>query len=205
LRWKSWKVKDSERLIDMTRYLLEKPIKLVSLTYFGKSLWFRQKSSISEDLSIIKKTFKKENFFPRVQRQLETSSWAAGGVRYIPARIAKEEAKEFIEAYVWTVCQRRTAYLPGGYVIYQTYLGEPQTVTPNRGKKLLLLNTLHDSIDAVMTVANQKGVPNARAVSSYLNVPFVMVRLILKNYRGINRKYLLCFRISERNRKIGVI
>jgi len=50
------KIKRSERLVDMTRYLLERPHRLISLTYFAKR-YESAKSSISEDLSIIKKTF----------------------------------------------------------------------------------------------------------------------------------------------------
>ncbi|MGB3160122.1 pur operon repressor [Carnobacterium sp.] len=159
------KVKRSERLIDMTRYLLEKPHKLVSLTYFAKR-YDSAKSSISEDLSIIKKTFKE-----RGTGTLETVPGAAGGVRYIP-EIAKEEAKEFIEE----MCERLSEtnrLLPGGYVYLSDLLGEPQIL--RQIGKIIASQYLHDSIDAVMTVAT-KGVPIAQAVSSYLNVPFVMVR-----------------------------
>ncbi|WP_034551479.1 pur operon repressor [Carnobacterium funditum] len=159
------KVKRSERLIDMTRYLLEKPHKLVSLTYFANR-YDSAKSSISEDLSIIKKTFK-----DRGTGTLETVPGAAGGVRYIP-EIAKEEAKEFIE----DMCERLSEanrLLPGGYVYLSDLLGEPQTL--RQIGKIIASQYLHDSIDAVMTVAT-KGVPIAQAVSSYLNVPFVMVR-----------------------------
>jgi purine operon repressor len=162
---KELKVKRSERLIDMTRYLLEKPHKLVSLTYFAKR-YDSAKSSISEDLSIVKKTFRE-----RGTGTLETVPGAAGGVRYIP-EIAKEEAREFVE----DMCERLSEanrLLPGGYVYLSDLLGEPQTL--RQIGKIIASQYLHDSIDAVMTVAT-KGVPIAQAVSSYLNVPFVMVR-----------------------------
>ena len=55
------KIKRSERLVDMTRYLLERPHRLISLTYFAKR-YESAKSSISEDLSIIKKTFEDRGF-----------------------------------------------------------------------------------------------------------------------------------------------
>lgn len=162
---KDLKVKRSERLIDMTRYLLEKPHTLVSLTYFANR-YDSAKSSISEDLTIIKKTFKE-----RGTGTLETVPGAAGGVRYIP-EIMEDEAKEFIEE----MCERLSEanrLLPGGYVYLSDLLGEPQTL--RQIGKIIASQYLHDSIDAVMTVAT-KGVPIAQAVSSYLNVPFVMVR-----------------------------
>ena len=53
------KIRRSERLIDMTHYLLDHPHQLISLTYFAKR-YESAKSSISEDLAIIKKTLKNE-------------------------------------------------------------------------------------------------------------------------------------------------
>ena len=50
------KWKRSERLVDMTQYLMEHPHKLIPLTYFA-SLYQSAKSSISEDLTIVKETF----------------------------------------------------------------------------------------------------------------------------------------------------
>ena len=159
------KVKRSERLIDMTRYLLEKPHKLVSLTYFAKR-YDSAKSSISEDLSIVKKTFKE-----RGTGTLETVPGAAGGVRYIP-ETGKEEAREFVEEMCVRLSEP-TRLLPGGYVYLSDLLGEPQTL--RQIGKIIASQYLHDSIDAVMTVAT-KGIPIAQAVASFLNVPFVMVR-----------------------------
>ncbi|GMA44807.1 hypothetical protein GCM10025853_22640 [Tetragenococcus halophilus subsp. halophilus DSM 20339] len=53
------KVRRSERLIDMTHYLLEHPHELIPLTFFSKR-YESAKSSISEDLAIAKKYSKKE-------------------------------------------------------------------------------------------------------------------------------------------------
>ena len=49
------KVRRSNRLVDMTRYLMEHPRTLVSLKFFGER-YGSAKSSISEDLSIIRRT-----------------------------------------------------------------------------------------------------------------------------------------------------
>ncbi len=51
------KLKRSERLVDMTQRLLDNPHTLISLTTFT-ALYQSAKSSISEDIAIIKKTLK---------------------------------------------------------------------------------------------------------------------------------------------------
>lgn len=46
-------MKRSERLVDMTKYLLERPHTLISLPFFADR-YNAAKSSISEDLAILK-------------------------------------------------------------------------------------------------------------------------------------------------------
>ena len=70
------KFRRSERLIDMTTYLLEHPRQLVSLTYFAEK-YGSAKSSISEDLAIIKETFEQRGI-----GVLQTVPGAAGGVKF---------------------------------------------------------------------------------------------------------------------------
>lgn len=159
------KVKRSERLIDMTRYLLEHPHTLISLTFFADR-FDSAKSSISEDLTIIKKTFQNRGI-----GILETFAGATGGVRYIP-KMTDEE----IETFIAEMCERLSEtdrLLPGGYVYLSDMLGEP-TILKKIGK-VIATQYIDQRVDAVMTVAT-KGVPIAQAVSAYLNVPFVIVR-----------------------------
>lgn len=111
------KVRRSERLIDMTRYLLERPHTLVSLTYFAER-YASAKSSISEDLTILKKVFQ-----ARGTGILETIPGAAGGARFIPY-ILKEEAQEFIDEMTTKVADK-SRVLPGGYVYLSDILGQP--------------------------------------------------------------------------------
>lgn len=159
------KVKRSERLIDMTRYLLENPHTLISLTFFADR-FDSAKSSISEDLSIIKRTFQNRGI-----GILETIAGAAGGVRYIP-KMTNEEVEEFIGQ----MCARLSEadrLLPGGYVYLSDMLGEPAIL--KKVGKVIATQYMDQRVDAVMTVAT-KGVPIAQAVSAFLNVPFVIVR-----------------------------
>ncbi len=159
------KIRRSERLIDMTQYLLNHPNTLISLTYFAER-YYSAKSSISEDLAIIKKTFNERDI-----GMLETISGAAGGVQFIP-KISYEDAKEII----LELCNRlseQNRLLPGGYVYLSDLLGESELL--RQVGRIISSKYLGKSIDAVMTVAT-KGVPIAQAVSYYLNVPFVIVR-----------------------------
>lgn len=159
------KVRRSERLVDMTQYLLEHPHTLIPLTFFAKR-YGSAKSSISEDLGIIKKTF-----LSRDKGFLETLPGAAGGVRFIP-----EVSTEYGEAVIAKLCDRlseQDRLLPGGYVYLSDLLGEPELL--RQVGQIIASRYSDQKIDAVMTVAT-KGVPIAQAVSNYLNVPFVIVR-----------------------------
>ncbi|MFV0559916.1 MAG: pur operon repressor [Enterococcus sp.] len=159
------KVRRSERLIDMTRYLLDHPHKLISLTSFAER-YESAKSSISEDLAIIKKTFKE-----RETGTLETIPGAAGGVIFIP-EMSYEESKRYIQSLAERLSEQ-DRLLPGGYVYLSDLLGEPDLL--RHVGKIIASKYLGERIDAVMTVAT-KGVPIAQAVSYYLNAPFVIVR-----------------------------
>ena len=159
------KVRRSERLIDMTRYLLERPHTLVSLTFFAKR-YESAKSSISEDLTILKRTFQM-----RGTGILETIPGAAGGARFIPY-ILKEEAQEFIDEMTDKVADK-SRVLPGGYIYLSDILGQPEIL--RQVGRVIATQYLNQKIDAVMTVAT-KGIPIAQSVATYLNVPFVIVR-----------------------------
>ncbi|VDG21414.1 pur operon repressor [Lactiplantibacillus mudanjiangensis] len=159
------KVRRSERLIDMTRYLLERPHALVSLTFFAER-YESAKSSISEDLTILKRTFQM-----RGTGILETIPGAAGGARFIPY-ILKEEAQTFIDEMTDLVADK-SRVLPGGYIYLSDILGQPEIL--RQVGRVIATQYLNQKIDAVMTVAT-KGIPIAQSVATYLNVPFVIVR-----------------------------
>ncbi|MDO1604617.1 pur operon repressor [Lactobacillus sp. YT155] len=159
------KIRRSERLIDITNYLLSNPHTLIPLTYFAKR-YDSAKSSISEDLGIVKKTFLKRGI-----GFLETLPGAGGGVIYTPA-VNKEVAQDFINQMVETVSDSRRL-LPGGYVYLSDILGSPETL--RKIGAIIATQYANDNVDAVMTVAT-KGIPIAQSVAMYLNVPFVIVR-----------------------------
>jgi purine operon repressor len=159
------KVRRSTRLVDMTHYLLQNPRKLVSLTFFAER-YESAKSSISEDLVIIKQTFEEQG-----AGTLLTVSGAAGGVKYIPY-ISAEETERLIEE-ICHLIEKKDRLLPGGYLYLTDILSNPHYI--NSVGRIFASLFVDKDIDVVMTVET-KGIPLAYAVANYLDVPVVIVR-----------------------------
>jgi purine operon repressor len=159
------KFRRSERLIDMTNYLLEHPNQLVPLTYFADR-YSSAKSSISEDLAIVKETFEQRGI-----GTLQTVPGAAGGVRFF-VKVSEEKARPFIEK-LCTMIANPDRLLPGGYLYLTDILGDPSIV--QKAGRIIASAYANAKIDVVVTVAT-KGIPLAYAVASQLNAPVVIVR-----------------------------
>lgn len=159
------KLKRSARIVDMTRKLLENPHTLISLTQFADE-YASAKSSISEDLAIIKEVFEEQGV-----GFLRTVAGAAGGVIYIPY-MDIDHARRFMESVI-EMLSDPNRLLSGGYLYMSDLLGDP--------KKLGMIGKLFASvfcereIDYVMTVET-KGIPLAYAVANQLQVPVIIVR-----------------------------
>ncbi len=159
------KFRRSERLVDMTNYLLEHPQQLVSLSFFSER-YGSAKSSISEDLAIIKETFEKRGI-----GTLKTVPGASGGVKFT-VKVSDGEARPIINELCDLIADP-DRLLPGGYLYMTDILGDPAIV--QKAGRLLASAFTEEKIDLVMTVAT-KGIPLAYAVASHLNVPVVIVR-----------------------------
>lgn len=159
------KVRRSNRLVDMTHYLLEHPRTLVSLKFFSER-YGSAKSSISEDLSIIKHTFQSWG-----EGRLETIPGASGGAVLTPF-YSKENVEQAIADLVKEV-DDDTRFLPGGYVYLSDLIGRPDIL--HRVGQLIATQYVDQDVDVVMTVET-KGIPIAQAAAMYMNKPFVIVR-----------------------------
>ena len=159
------KFRRSERLLDMAHYLTDHPRELVSLTLFSER-YGSAKSSISEDLAIIKDTFEQRGI-----GTLQTVPGAAGGVKFY-VKVNDEEAKSFI-AELCDLIASPERLLPGGYLYMTDILGDPSYV--QKTGRLFASIYANEDIDVVMTVAT-KGIPLAYGVARQLNVPVVIVR-----------------------------
>ena len=195
------KWKRSERLVDMTHFLLEHPHKLIPLTYFS-DLYQSAKSSISEDLGIVKETFEEKGI-----GLLMTVPGAAGGVKYIP-KLHAPEIKS-VMADLMEELSHSDRLLPGGYLYMTDVLGNPEMM--NRVGKVFATAFAKEKIDVIMTVAT-KGIPIAHAIARHLNVPVVIVRRDSKvtegstvsiNYVSGSSRRIQTMVLSKRSMKSG--
>ncbi|WP_391118829.1 pur operon repressor [Psychrobacillus sp. L3] len=195
------KWKRSERLVDMTQYMIEHPHKLIPLTYFA-SLYQSAKSSISEDLTIIKETFEE-----RGRGLLITVPGAAGGVKFIPT-MTSQDVNEITQSLIEQL-SKADRLLPGGYLYMTDLLGNPSLM--NKVGKIFASAFAHEKIDAIMTVAT-KGISIAHAIARHLNVPVVVVRRDSKvtegptvsiNYVSGSARRIQTMVLSKRSMKKG--
>lgn len=158
------KMKRSERLVDMAQYLLSRPHTVVPLTTFAVR-YQAAKSSISEDLAILKDVFEDE------AGELKTVAGAAGGVIYIP-RMDHTKSLETMQS-ICRQLEQPERILPGGYLYMTDLLGQPQIL--NEIGKMFATVFAQSEADVVMTVET-KGIPLAYAAATFLNIPVVIVR-----------------------------
>ncbi|CAM3470129.1 pur operon repressor [Paenibacillus lupini] len=159
------KLKRSARLVEMTQYLLSRPHTLISLTAFADR-YQSAKSSISEDLAIIKEVFEEEGF-----GELNTLAGAAGGVKYTP-KMHTSTALSIME----NICrqlEQPERVLPGGYLYMTDMLGQPELLADIG--RMFATAFANRNIDVIMTVET-KGIPLAYATAACLNLPVVIVR-----------------------------
>ena len=157
--------KRSERIVFMTQYLMNHPNEVVPLTFFVDK--FKQaKSSISEDVQIIRETFLKEGL-----GVVKTVAGASGGVTYKP-KMGAEEARKVVDEVIDRL-QEKDRLLPGGYLFLSDLMGNPALL--NKVGKLMATLYMDEDLDAVVTIAT-KGISLANAVANILNLPVVVIR-----------------------------
>ncbi|MFY9176594.1 MAG: pur operon repressor [Caldicoprobacterales bacterium] len=158
------KIRRNERIGAMVKILSSHPNKIFTLNNFSE-LFQTAKSTISDDLVIIKEIFDKFKL-----GHIETVVGAAGGVRYIPGLF--EEDTNFIE----DICNQLSEVdriLPGGFLYMTDILFTPEVV--ERFGKILATQFQHTNPDFVITVET-KGIPIALMTARALNCPVVVAR-----------------------------
>ena len=104
-------------MVVISNYLINNPYKLTSLNTFAER-YEAAKSSISEDVAIIKKAFEESQI-----GEIETVTGASGGVIFTPT-ISDEDARSLVE----NLCERLAEsdrILPGGYLYLSDLLSTP--------------------------------------------------------------------------------
>ena len=149
------KLRRSERMVVISNYLINHPYELTSLNTFAEK-YESAKSSISEDIVIIKRAFEEMEI-----GHIETITGAGGGVIFTPS-ISDKEARAMVED-LRTKLSESNRILPGGYIYLSDLLSTPSIL--NNIGRIIAKTFRNQKIDAVMTVAT-KGVPLANAVAN---------------------------------------
>lgn len=155
----------SHRIVLMTKELTDNPQRNIPLASFSERFG-TAKSTISEDLSIIRDTLEEAG-----QGHIETFSGAIGGVKFVPLMPFTE-----IEELSQELCRRLTdpkRILPGGY-LYMTDI----VFSPELCKRigLAFATFFQASRPTHVVTVETKGIPVATMTAEALGVPLVIIR-----------------------------
>ena len=185
-----------ERLCVLCAYLTNHPNQLYPLSYFSE-LFGAAKSTLSEDISIVKSTFAKWGI-----GEIEVLMGASGGVRFLPTMQEEEMAESLRE--IADKLESPTRILPGGFLYTADIFLSPAYVEV-MGQVLwnLFKNTGPDFIITVET----KGIPLAMRVARLFDKPLVVARkeskltegsVVTINYLSGSSKRMQTMSLSKR-------
>ncbi len=159
------KIQRNERLSVIIKTLCDNPNKIYTLGHFSE-MFGSAKSTISEDLELLQKTFSKNSM-----GNIVTLPGASGGVKYVPFMSEEETEKTLIE--LAQELSHPDRVLPGGFLYMLDIIYNPEWV--NKMAMMFASKFSNLELDCVITVET-KGIPLAFATAQYLNVPLVIVR-----------------------------
>ena len=167
------KFKRTERIGAIVKILSDNPNKIFTLSYFT-SKFNSAKSTISEDLIVVKNVFEKLEL-----GQVITISGAAGGVKYIP-KTSKAENEEFL----LNLCEEikdPSRILSGGFLYLIDLIYDPRIAS--KIGKIFASNIDYSQADYVVTMET-KGIPMALMTAKAMNLPLVIIRKDTKVSEG---------------------
>ncbi len=155
----------SDRLIRLTKRLVEHPYRPLSLTDLSSEL-DAAKSSLSEDVAMIRQVLVEDG-----AGDIDSLQGAGGGVRF-RAALAPSLRVDFFEKISERLSDT-SRILPGGFLYMADILGDPDVLDAS-GR--IFADAFHNAgVNAVVTVET-KGIPLAVSTARYLNVPVIVVR-----------------------------
>lgn len=158
-------MKRAHRIAAITKKLVEKPHHVFDVGEFA-DLFEVARSTLSEDLAIIRSTFEALDM-----GQVETISGAVGGVRYIPV-LTREQILEHT-AGICARLKEPQRVLPGGFIYTDDLISSPQLLS--RVGEIFATEFRNEDPGYVITVETA-GIPVALQTAHALNVPLVVVR-----------------------------
>ena len=159
------KIQRNERLTIIMKTLCDNPNKIFTLGYFS-GMFGSAKSTISEDLDFLQKTFHKNSL-----GNIITIAGASGGVKYVP--YMNENDIQLTLDELSKELSKQDRVLPGGYLYILDIIYNPEWV--NKIAMIFASKFFNLELDYVITVET-KGIPLAFATAQYLDVPLVIVR-----------------------------
>jgi purine operon repressor len=158
-------VRRSERLIRVTKWLVDRPNHAVPLSDLASCL-DAAKSSLSEDVAMVREVLEQDE-----AGTVATIQGASGGVRY-EVRLPHAERRLFLTGLVARLSEP-SRVLPGGFVYMSDILGDPDVL--DFVGRAFAQTYANQGVNVVVTVET-KGIPLAVATARYLHVPVVVVR-----------------------------
>lgn len=155
----------NQRVAAITKILMESPNKVVNLNCFTE-LFNAAKSTISEDLVVVKDTFVKLGM-----GKVETISGAAGGVKYL-CSMSAEEGVKFAER-ICSILREKDRIIPGNFIYMTDIMYNPEII--HKAGMILASAFNKLPVDYVVTVET-KGIPLAYEVARELGVQLIIVR-----------------------------
>ena len=159
------KVRRSERLSIISKFLADRPGELISLNTFT-DMFHSAKSSISEDLAILRNTYIEYEL-----GHIVTLPGVAGGVIYRPS--LSDNQAESLTARLCQLIDQPERILPGGFLYLTDLIGDPLLM--NEVGMFFARVFVDSDLDAVLTIET-KGIPIAMMTARILNLPLVIVR-----------------------------
>ena len=163
----------AQRIAAITGMLVEKPHHVFDVGDFAE-LFGVARSTLSEDLSIIRSTFEDLGM-----GKVETIAGAVGGVRYLP-----DLSSEQILAQIEGICERLREpdrILPGGFVYTDDLILSPQLL---RIVGHIFSTKFSQYEPQYVATVETAGIPVALSTARSLNVPLVVVRRQSKPTEG---------------------
>lgn len=159
------KPKRTERIGTIVKILTQHPNKVFTLNYFVERL-AAAKSTISEDIVVVKNTFDKMNL-----GKIVTMTGASGGVKFIP-KISQQEAYDFLDVLCGRI-MREDRFLPGGFLYLIDLIYDPD-ISSTIGQ-LFASVISYEEADYVVTIET-KGIPIALMTAKTMNLPLLIIR-----------------------------
>lgn len=159
------KFKRKERIALIVKTLCDNPNTIINLDYFV-DMFGSAKSTISEDIAIIKETMAKTN-----SGKIITITGASGGIQYCPA-VEQSKVDNVLQKISDKILEPDR--LMAGDFIYITDILYDSRLMQTVGE-MFAEKYVDSSVDYVMTIET-KGIPLALMTARALNVPLVIAR-----------------------------